>query len=229
MSSPTLPSSCRHLPTVRGAPSRRARSSHHRRRTSGSSSSATRCSVRSSPTTSTRVPRAARGRAGRGARVGRERGRSRRASRSRSARARVASRQGRGPRPAGARSRRSWPTRRSRDRRGVPRRRLGVGARLRACASSEPTSRTRWPAPAGTTTRPGCRSLPDDAGSAAPRYDVDEAGPTTPSVFTARVTLGVAGLGEGRALEEAGRAGRGAGRVRRRSVERAEGRLADDA
>lgn len=66
-------------------------------------------------------------------------------------------------------------------------------------------------------------------GLGPPRYDVEEAGPDHAKVFTARVTLGVLGLGEGtgRSKKQAEQA---AARVAYEDLrERAEGRLADHA
>ena len=52
-------------------------------------------------------------------------------------------------------------------------------------------------------------------GLGAPRYEIDESGPDHAKEFTARVAVGMIVLGEGDgSIEEAGRAGRGAGCVR---------------
>ena len=59
-----------------------------------------------------------------------------------------------------------------------------VGARVRVARDRQPTSRTRWRASAGTTTRACCKSLRGARGLGLPRYEVEEAGPDHAKVFT---------------------------------------------
>ena len=78
---------------------------------------------------------------------------------------------------------------------------------------SSPGSANRRPAPAGRTTRRGCRSSQPGGATSCPATRYVTRAPITPSASSPRCSSATRSTAQGRALEEGGRAGGGTDRV----------------